>query len=118
MVKFFKTTYLPLDKDIVREMWVLGDLKDRLGIKHRRDRRNNSDLENTPMFQKPHSRSVSEVSFNGGGYEPANTQSPGDGLVGGPRMMESYFVRRSMKSTAAVHQHNVMGGITSHLHVG
>ena len=37
-------------------------------------------------------------------------------MVGG--MMESYFVRRSMKSTAAVHQHNVMGGITSHLHVG
>ncbi|CDO76204.1 hypothetical protein BN946_scf184819.g4 [Trametes cinnabarina] len=44
LVKFVRTTYWPLDKDIVREMWVLGDLKDRLGIPHRRDRKKESEL--------------------------------------------------------------------------
>ncbi|KAI0354121.1 phospholipid-transporting ATPase 1 [Trametes cingulata] len=44
LVKFIKTSYMPLDKDIVREMWVLGDLKDRLGIKHRRERKKESEI--------------------------------------------------------------------------
>jgi len=52
---------MPLDRDIVREMWVYGDLKDRLGIKHRRDRKK-GDIEGTPMFHHPHARSHSEVS--------------------------------------------------------
>ena len=52
---------MPLDRDIVREMWVYGDLKDSLGIKHRRDRKK-GDIEGTPMFHHPHARSQSEVS--------------------------------------------------------
>ena len=42
-------------------MWVYGDLKDRLGIKHRRARKG-GDIEVTPMFHQPHARSQSEVS--------------------------------------------------------
>ncbi|KAI0329328.1 phospholipid-translocating P-type ATPase [Cubamyces sp. BRFM 1775] len=61
VVKFFTTSYMPLDKDIVREMWVLGDLKDRLGIPHRRERKKGK-LEQTPMFHQPHCRSESEIS--------------------------------------------------------
>jgi len=52
---------MPLDRDIVREMWVYGDLKDRLGIKHRKDRKK-GDIEGAPMFHQPHARSQSEVS--------------------------------------------------------
>nr|AVM41535.1 putative calcium-transporting ATPase 5 [Ganoderma lucidum] len=62
LVKFFKSTYYPLDKDIVREMWVMGDLKDRLGIAHRRDRKKKGKLEQTPIFHQPHIRSESEIS--------------------------------------------------------
>ncbi|KAI0367307.1 phospholipid-transporting ATPase 1 [Pilatotrama ljubarskyi] len=61
LVKFYKTSYMPLDKDIVREMWVVGDLKDRLGIKHRRERKKGK-LEQTPIFHQPHYRSESEIS--------------------------------------------------------
>ncbi|KAI8973092.1 phospholipid-transporting ATPase 1 [Trametes punicea] len=61
LVKFITTSYMPLDKDIVREMWVLGDLKDRLGIPHRRDRKKGK-LEQTPIFHQPHCRSESEIS--------------------------------------------------------
>lgn len=71
---------MPLDKDIVREMWVVGDLKDRLGIQHRRgSKRQKTDrLEFTPMFHEPHTRSVSEVSILGRNqYEPTLTRSPG-----------------------------------------
>jgi len=42
-------------------MWVYGDLKDRLGIKHRKDRKR-GDVEGAPMFHQPHARSQSEVS--------------------------------------------------------
>ena len=42
-------------------MWVYGDLKDRLGIKHRKDRKK-GDPEGAPMFHQPHARSQSEVS--------------------------------------------------------
>jgi len=61
LIKFISTSYLPLDRDIVREMWVYGDLKDRLGIKHRKVRKR-GDIEGTPMFHQPHARSQSEVS--------------------------------------------------------
>ncbi|KAI0954200.1 hypothetical protein AcV7_007497 [Taiwanofungus camphoratus] len=66
LVKFVKSTYMPLDKDIIRELWVLGDLKDRLGIQHRRDakaaKKSRVDLEHTPILHQPHYRSESEVS--------------------------------------------------------
>lgn len=61
LIKFVSTSYMPLDRDIVREMWVYGDLKDRLGIKHKKDRKK-GDIEVAPMFHQPHARSQSEVS--------------------------------------------------------
>ncbi|KAK7442780.1 phospholipid transporting ATPase [Stygiomarasmius scandens] len=82
IVKFISSAYFPLDKQIVREMWVKGDLKDQLGIRHRNGKKNregsgsssSSHLEAAPMFHQPHNRSGSEVSVNQmGGYEPANT---------------------------------------------
>jgi phospholipid-translocating ATPase len=81
MVKFFTTVYTPLDKDIVREMWVKGDLKDQLGINHRKARKNprggKRNLEAAPMFQEQHSRSLSEISSVHDQYEPTMTSSPG-----------------------------------------
>jgi len=74
LIKFISTSYFPLDRDIVREQWVLGDLKDRLGIQRRKDRKGR-DVEAAPMFHQPHARSLSEVSVV---YEPALTRSPGD----------------------------------------
>src|SRR6267154_3399809 len=76
LIKFFKSTYMPLDKDIVREMWVGGDLKDRLGIRHRKESKNKrvSDLETAPMFREPHARSASELALQQG-YEPTVTRS-------------------------------------------
>jgi len=73
LIKFVSTSYRPLDRDIVREMWVLGDLKDRMGVVHRKNRKR-PDVEATPMFHQPHARSMSEVSVL---YEPAPTRSPG-----------------------------------------
>ncbi|KAI0077495.1 phospholipid-translocating P-type ATPase [Panus rudis PR-1116 ss-1] len=63
IAKYIRSAYFPLDKDIIREAWVKGDLKDRLGIGHRRDRKNGSGkLEQAPMFHHPHARSESEIS--------------------------------------------------------
>lgn len=64
---------MPLDRDIVREMWVYGDLKDRLGIKHRRVRKR-GDIEGAPMFHQPHARSHSEVSVLYEGGRASTTQ--------------------------------------------
>ncbi|KAG7095035.1 hypothetical protein E1B28_005826 [Marasmius oreades] len=75
--KAISTAYFPLDKEIIREMWVRGDLKDRLGIKHRKGKnvrkeiKSSGGLEATPMF---HQRSGSEVSINNV-YEPTRTNS-------------------------------------------
>ncbi|KAF7377408.1 P-type phospholipid transporter [Mycena sanguinolenta] len=83
--------YHPRDKDIVREMWVAGDLKDQLGIGHHKRRRGNRGVqepsETAPMFSTDHTRSVSEFSQ----YEPANTSSPGTTPAGIPlTSMEPY----------------------------
>lgn len=83
--------YFPLDKDIVREMWVAGDLKDQLGIRHRKGTKKattttGSHLESAPMFQQAHLRSVSEMSVNS--YEPALLASPGSS---GPPVRETYL---------------------------
>ncbi|KAF8066587.1 phospholipid-transporting ATPase 1 [Lyophyllum atratum] len=81
IVKFFTTVYTPLDKDIVREMWVNGDLKDQLGINHRKAKKtprgNHRTLEAAPMFQGQHNRSLSEFSNVHDQYEPTMTSSPG-----------------------------------------
>lgn len=62
IAKYWSSVYQPLDKDIVREMWVQGTLKDDLGLKHRKARRvrsgSGSPLESAPMF---HNRSLSEL---------------------------------------------------------
>ncbi|KAF9223068.1 phospholipid-translocating P-type ATPase [Gyrodon lividus] len=69
--KFVSATYMPLDKDLVREMWVCGDLKDRLGITHRKASKNkhSADLETAPMFRELHARSTSELTLPNA-YEP------------------------------------------------
>lgn len=66
LVKFVSTSFATQDVDIVRYMWVKGNLKDSLGIR----RRNNemvvadaasSDPEVMPMFRGPHMSSTSEM---------------------------------------------------------
>lgn len=60
-------------------MWVKGDLKDQLGIRHRNAKKNTkitaSNLEAAPMFHEQHSRSLSELSTHNQ-YEPTMTVSP------------------------------------------
>ncbi|PPQ70040.1 hypothetical protein CVT25_006368 [Psilocybe cyanescens] len=77
VVKYWSTVYYPLDKDIVREMWVKGDLKDQLGLSHRKNRKEKSprNLEAAPMFAGQHTRSLSEISSIHN-YEPAHISSP------------------------------------------
>ncbi|KZS87356.1 phospholipid-translocating P-type ATPase [Sistotremastrum niveocremeum HHB9708] len=113
IVKYVSSAYYPLDRDIIREAWVAGDLKDQLGISHRDPRKNktfltpsdekivpgmssSADLEATAMFQRPHARSTSELSTtyvgNGvdedsrGAYVVAGTDTPSNGT---PRMGRS-----------------------------
>ncbi|KAH9476290.1 Putative phospholipid-transporting ATPase C24B11.12c [Psilocybe cubensis] len=78
IVKYWSTVYQPLDKDIVREMWVKGDLKDQLGLSHRKNRKQKSpqNLEAAPMFTEQHARSLSEISSIHNVYEPAHLSSP------------------------------------------
>ncbi|KAF8735840.1 Phospholipid-translocating P-type ATPase, partial [Rhizoctonia solani] len=79
LVKAFTQAYMPLDKDIIREAWVAGDLKDQLGIKHRKKRRG-SDYENSALYNN--SQSLSEdgyraASMSRGEFDFAPT--PGQG---------------------------------------
>lgn len=81
IVKFVSSSFFPLDRDIVREMWVKGDLKKQLGIQSRKAHKVTpsvvelgKDVECRPMC---HDRSISEGSQLDG-YEPAPTRSPGD----------------------------------------
>ncbi|KAJ3992228.1 phospholipid-transporting ATPase 1 [Lentinula boryana] len=90
IVKFVNSAYFPLDKDIVRESWVKGDLKDQLGIGHRKGESKKdlsaNTLEAAPMFHDSHNRSVSEISQNP--YEPTLTSSPG---IGGLVVRQTYL---------------------------
>lgn len=57
--------YSPLDKDIVRESWVAGNLKEQLGIRHRY-RKNNDDYEvpeNTSLFDNGRGRDADIPEF-------------------------------------------------------
>jgi phospholipid-translocating ATPase len=69
--------YYPLDKHIVREMWVKGDLKDQLGLSHRKVQKakimSDTSLEAAPMFVNAHGRSLSDLHHT---YEPAMRDSP------------------------------------------
>ncbi|KAI0266442.1 phospholipid-translocating P-type ATPase [Gloeopeniophorella convolvens] len=108
LVKFVSTAWMSEDSDIVRYMWVKGDLKDRLGIKHRRDQTGGSgpstDFEARPMFRDPHARSVSEMS-NTDGYEPALTHSPGRGIV--PTRSEKLFATPPQTAPSSPSHHAV-----------
>lgn len=57
----------------------MGDLKDKLGIKHRKEKKNRdpspSNLEAAPMFHEQHSRSMSELSVHNA-YEPTEAVAP------------------------------------------
>lgn len=72
-MKFVSQAYFPLDKEIVREAWVAGDLKERLGVKHRRASRN-ADPEDASLFP-PHVREGSDSQDDRGGYEPVALRS-------------------------------------------
>ena len=80
IVKYWSTVYFPLDKDIVREMWVKGDLKDQLGLSHRKARKNrvvfDDNLEASPMFPNIHGRSLSDLSNSPNTYEHAMANGP------------------------------------------
>jgi len=80
IVKYWKSVYYPLDKDIVRELWVEGDLKDQLGLKHHKARRNRSTsgsaLESTPIFNELNNRSLSELE---NAHDPFNATHRGGG---------------------------------------
>ena len=76
--------YFPLDKDIIREMWVKGDLKDQLGLSHRKAQKGkimsdsntvafDNNLEAAPMFANIHGRSLSDIHHT---YEPTMVDSP------------------------------------------
>ncbi|EJD40340.1 phospholipid-translocating P-type ATPase [Auricularia subglabra TFB-10046 SS5] len=77
--KFVQQAWFPLDRDIIREAWVMGDLKDRLGVPHRRDRKRHGqgDLEGQEMLGAvdPPSQ-TSTVDDARGAYMPAATHSP------------------------------------------
>lgn len=82
LVKFVSTSFAPQDADIIRYLWVKGDLKRRLGIKSHHGQQAPVDgslsaSEATPIFREPHVRSISEMSTPDG-YEPALSHSPGD----------------------------------------
>jgi phospholipid-translocating ATPase len=67
LVKFVSTSFATQDVDIVRYMWVKGNLKDILGIRHRNNEMAvvdgaSSDPEVTPMFREPHMSSTFETS--------------------------------------------------------
>jgi phospholipid-translocating ATPase len=79
LVKFVSTSFAPQDIDIIRYMWVKGNLKDRLGIRTRHKQKVPVDgfspgLEGTPMFSESHAHSPSEASI----YEPARQRDSGD----------------------------------------
>jgi hypothetical protein len=78
-VSAFRQSYFPRDKDIVREAWVAGDLKEQLGIQHRRDRK-----KGVPAFNEAPSTLVDHLhkalgadgDYERGYYEPAAMASP------------------------------------------
>jgi phospholipid-translocating ATPase len=72
-MKFVSQAYFPLDREIVREAWVAGDLKERLGVTHRRAKRK-PDPEDASLF-RPHVQMESDGSDDRGEYEPVAPRS-------------------------------------------
>ncbi|KAG8835462.1 hypothetical protein FRC17_003029 [Serendipita sp. 399] len=75
VLKFINEAYFPADRDIIREAWVLGDLKDRLGIQRRRASKGTtaSKTEDASLF-RPHQREASDNSsdHDRDAYEPVS----------------------------------------------
>jgi phospholipid-translocating ATPase len=107
LVKFVSTSYAPQDIDIIRYMWVKGNLKDRLGIRARHEQKvavdgPSSGLEGTPMFSESHARFPSEVSI----YEPGRQSEAGhrtpptqtEKLIGKPIQISATVVAPSGSS--------------------
>ncbi|KAG9014558.1 hypothetical protein FRB93_013683 [Tulasnella sp. JGI-2019a] len=75
LYKYVTLTYNPLDKELVREMWVQGDLKDRLGLDRRRKR--GLPTENTSLFRQHRFTNESEVELDTRGrYEAPTVDRP------------------------------------------
>lgn len=53
-LRAFRESYLYRDKDIIREAWVGGDLKDQLGIAHRKKRRHRHNVDTEAGAAHPH----------------------------------------------------------------
>lgn len=100
LVKFVSTSFAPQDIDIIRYMWVRGNLKDRLGIRTRHEQKviadgSSSGLEEAPMFSKTHARSPSEVSI----YEPGRQSGSG---VRTPPTQTGNLIGTSLQISATV----------------
>lgn len=75
LYKYARRTYYPLDKDIVREMWVQGDLKSQLGLGPRN--KFGSRSESISLFKKGHHSNDSEMELHSTRrYEPTPTRDP------------------------------------------
>ena len=78
----FRQSYFPRDKDIVREAWVAGNLKDELGIQHRKERKRAKKAmkvgnESTPPTFISHVQQAFGDDPDGRGqYQRANIASP------------------------------------------
>ncbi|ODO05178.1 phospholipid-translocating ATPase [Cryptococcus wingfieldii CBS 7118] len=72
LVFSFKQSYLPKDKDLVREAWIAGSLKDELGIKHRKERRRHKRAAQAATSKERVEQSMRDFSDN---YSSAETQS-------------------------------------------
>lgn len=104
LVKFVSTSFAPQDIDVVRYMWVKGNLKDSLGIRTPLEQTVSKDgspsvLEGTPMFREPHARSTSEVStYEPGRQDPRRDRTPSiqtEKLNGTPIQINATFVASS-----------------------
>lgn len=69
ITKYVNEAYFPSDRDIIREAWVVGDLKSRLGIKRRRTKPEDASL------YRPHVRDTSDHSSDqeAGEYRPVTS---------------------------------------------
>jgi len=75
LVSAFRQSYYPRDKDIIREAWVAGDLKEQLGIRHRKAKKNRMSPEDPPSLVHHVVNAFTEEDSRGL-YERANISSP------------------------------------------
>ncbi|WVF68924.1 hypothetical protein IAT40_003698 [Kwoniella sp. CBS 6097] len=102
-VSAFKQSYIPKDKDIIREAWINGQLKRELGLKRRRDLKkgkgggmNDQDTSTVPPQPKKRGSVVDhfQKAYGGyaddprGAYEPALTFSPQKDFSRSPMMSD------------------------------